>query len=239
MLGTAGGDLLLRRVTQRQEAALEERVAAVRARLRDADALLRREASLLAAEPAGAAAVARGDAGAVAAGADRLRALAQETLGDVVVLVSAAGERLAQVPATPPVDVRALPAAGPTAVLVLLDGRPHLVGVAAVGDGDGPAARVAVAARLDRLVDPAAGAAVVFAAGDRLRAATLPGAPPAGWAAVGPAASLTVAGAPWALRAVGRLGDDVVWAAVPEGAALGERRRLVVVLVAAFVAAAG
>ncbi|HEV8583491.1 MAG TPA: GAF domain-containing protein [Methylomirabilota bacterium] len=155
-----GGVLLLREVDARGAAMADlaaERAGAAVAEERRA---LLREAALLAQEPAVVEGAARRDWATLARGAARLRSLTMEGHADLVVVLDAAGAPLLQVPASPRVELPALPPpARPTVSTVTLGGRAYLLGVAPIG-GEPGGGLVVVGRRAER---PAA------AGGDRLR----------------------------------------------------------------------
>src|SRR6185503_9785930 len=81
----------------------------------------------------------------------------------------------------------------------------------------------AVGHRLDALPTAPDTAAVVLVSGDRLLGSTLSGAPTTGWAAATAGGSVVAGGQRWLVRPAGRVGDDLAWALVPEGAVAHER----------------
>ena len=240
VLWAGGAALALRHVDKRQTRALDASVQRLAERFNDDDALLRREAALLAQDAAVIEAARTGDWPTLPQRSARLRALTMERLADVVIVLDARGALLVQVPASPRFLLPSLPSLpGPVVSLTRLDDRPFLLGVAAIG-GD-PGGGLVVVGRSAEGLDPLrpGAAALLVLDGDRLRHATLAGAPEAGWEAATATGERMLGGEPWRLRQVGRLGRDAVWAAVAVGDARAERRSTVRMLLAGFVVTAG
>ena len=220
-----GGALLLREIAARHAARLDVTVERVAAALNEQQAALLREATLLAQDPAVVEGAHKGDWATLARGAARLRGLTLEQVVDVVVVQDIGGTPLMQVPATPPLELPAFAAPAKVRVtLASLDGQPYLLAVAAIG-GEPGGGVVVVGRRAERL-DPnlGAGAGLVLVSGDAVRYSTLPAAPASGWAAAVAAGVLDIAGEPWRLRSLGRLGSDAAWAVVRFADAAAERR---------------
>ncbi|HEV8472752.1 MAG TPA: GAF domain-containing protein [Methylomirabilota bacterium] len=230
---------MLRQVDARHAAALDASVERLAARLSEHDTLLRREAALLAQDGAVVDAARTGDWAALARRSARLRALTLERLADLVVVLDGRGALLAQVPSAPRITLPPLTTpTAPLVTLVALDGRPFLLGLAAIG-GDAGSGLVVVGRSAERL-DPTrpGGAALLILDGDRLRHATLAGAPETGWEAAAAAGERALGGESWRLRRIGQLGADAVWAAVADGPARAERRHIAEALAAGFALAA-
>jgi GAF domain-containing protein/CheY-like chemotaxis protein len=237
----AGGALLWRRLLAREETALAALAGTARARLTEAESLVRREAGLLAQEPAIVEGVGRHDWSTLARGAVRVRALTLDGVADLVVVADAGGAPLLKVPsaaAVPTADLSSPP--GPLVTLRVLDGRAYVLGRAPVRAGDAPVGTVAVARRLDRLTPAPGEAALAFVVGDLLVGATLPGLPPGDWASAAARGVVVVDGRRWSVRPAGSVGGDVAaWALVPEDAVGRERGWLWGTLVGSFALAAG
>ncbi len=232
--------MLVSRLQAREETALTALAATARARLVEAEALVRREAVLLAQDAAVVEGVDRRDWATLARGAVRLRALTLDGLADLVLVADAGGTPLLQIPAAMslPASDRAAPSE-PRVVLRIIEGRGYLLGWAPVRAGDAVVGVVAVARRLDRLSAPADEPALALAAGDRLLDATLRGAPVSGWSTVAARGVIAADGRRWIARPAGRLGDDVAWALVPERAVGREHGWLWGTLAGSFALAAG
>jgi GAF domain-containing protein/CheY-like chemotaxis protein len=236
----AGGALLARRLHDREETALAALAEGARARLAEAEALVRREAVLLAQDVAVIDGVARHDWAVLVRGALRMRTLTQEDHADLVVIADASGAPLAQIPETvrlAPADTLAPPE--PVVALHALDGRAYLVARAPVRAGDVPVGLVAVGRRLDRLAALPRAPAVALVSGDRLHGATLSGAPAAGWTAAGAAGRLSVGPDRFVVRPAGRLGDDTILALIPAGIVGRDHRWLWALVGGSFAVAAG
>ena len=231
--------MLARRLHEREETALVALAAAARARLAEAEALVRREAVLLAQDAAVVEGVARRDWPTLARGAARIRALTLDGVADFVLVADASGTPLAHAPSTLRLaDADAAAPAEPVVALRALEGQPYLLARAPVIAGNGPIGLVAVARRLDRLPTGPDAPAVALVAGDRLLGSTLAGAPLDGWAAATAGGHVVAAGRGWLIRPAGRVGDDVAWALVPEGAVARDRGWLWAMLAGSFVIAA-
>ncbi|HSE94220.1 MAG TPA: GAF domain-containing protein, partial [Methylomirabilota bacterium] len=244
----AGAGALLRQAAGREEARVEEVVAAARAAFDEEAQALAREAAMLARDGAVVDGAARGDLAALTRSTSpRMLTLTLERVADVLLLSDGGGGTLLQVPALPPVAIPGLVSpAAPTAVVRELDGHAWLLGLAPVRGQDDRSVGVVVAGRrleqLERRLAHAGGRpAIVALAGDRLLDATRAGVPAAGWLEAARAGAVQIGGAMWALRPLG--GHEALWVAVPTD--LAPRRQLwlglvaaLVVMVAAVVAAA-
>jgi len=231
--------VLVRRLQAREETALAALAAAARARLAEAETLVLREAVLLAQDAAVVEGVARRDWATLARGTGRIRALTLDGVADFVMVADAGGTPLALVP--PTLRLAEADAAAPAAPVVAvraLEGQACLLARAPVRTGDGPIGLVAVARRLDRVPTGPDAPAVALVAGDRLLGSTLAGAPATGWSAATAGGRVDVEGRRWLVRPAGRLGQDVAWALVPEGAVARERGWLWALLAGSFVIAA-
>ncbi len=231
----AGGLALLRGLEARHAARLAERAAAVGMVLEATQAALIREARLLARDPAVADGAIRGDWGTLARGASpRMVALAVERLADLLLILDASGVTLAQVPAVPQHNLSDIaPPASASIAVRLVGGRAFLLALAPVpGSDGGPLGTVVVGRRLEYLgramAGGAADAAIVALAGDRLVGGTRPDLPSGGWHAALGAGGVIVAGQPAALRPLDASAG--LWAVVPTGEQLAERRRLLLAL---------
>jgi GAF domain-containing protein/CheY-like chemotaxis protein len=234
-----GGVLLARRLGEREDAALSALVAAARAQLGEAEAMVRREAVLLAQDAAVVEGVARHDWATLARGAARMRSLTLDGHADLVLVADSAGAALAQIP--PTLRLTAADTATPLepgVTLRALEGRPYLFARAPVRSGEAAVGLVAVARRLDRIAATPGGPALAFVAGDRLVGATLADAPRAGWVAASVAGRLAAGSQRFVVRPVGRLGDDVALALIPERAVGRERGWLWALLTISFVVTA-
>ena len=218
LLGVVWGAAAVRLGAQaaaRHEAAVLEAVAAARAVLEAAHAEAGRAARMVAQDPAIVEGARRG-------ASPRLLALTLERIADLLVVLDASGVPLVQVPAAPPGAGPAW-AGGRVPRLGVVGGRAYVLGVAPL-----PAGAVVVGRRLDApggaLARLPPRTALVVAAGDRLLATTLPGAPPTGWQAARPG-PLAVRGEPWLVRALDADAGLGVRVLVSEAAHRAERRR--------------
>jgi GAF domain-containing protein/CheY-like chemotaxis protein len=235
------GTMLARRLHDREETALAALAAAERARLTATESLVRREAVLLAQDTTLVEGIARRDGSTLARGAVRIHALTLDGIADLVVVADTDGTPLAQVPVTPrlPAADATVPARPSVAVRVL-DGQAYVLALAPVWSGKAPVGLVAVARRLDRLPGVSGAAALALVSGDGLIGSTLGGVPARGWASLTAGGHVVVNGQRWVAQPAERLGDDSVWALVPEGAVGRERGWLWAMLLASFaVVAAG
>jgi GAF domain-containing protein/CheY-like chemotaxis protein len=237
--------VLVRDAAARHEGRLAAAVEATRAAVEEARQALQREARLLARDPAVLAGLARNDWATLARGASpRLTSLAADRVGDLILVVDAAGAAQVRIPAT-----LRQPALAPTTTsgIQAIDGGLYVVGAAPIladgprdergpGRQDPPPGTVLVGRRLDRLAMPAA---LVAMDGDRLLAASLPDAPASGWDAARRDGTVVVAGASWGARPID--GTDLI-ALVRDADHEADRRRLALGLggsIALLVAGAG
>jgi GAF domain-containing protein len=235
LLWGGGGLWLAHRLDARDVATLDALARAARAPLDEAESLVRREAGLLAHDSTVVDAVMRRDPAALARGAVRIRTLTLDGEADCVVVADAGGVPLAQLPPTLsllPAD--ATPPATANIALRTLDGQAYLLGRAPITAGNGPVGMVAVGLRVDRLATELGAPTVALVAGDQLVGPALAGAPSQGWGAIARSGHLTIGRERWLVRPAGRIGDDSVWALVPERLAGRERGWLWAALAGSF-----
>ena len=229
----------MQRLHEREEAVLAALAAGAGARLGEMASLVRREAVLLAQDPAVVQALTRHDWAALARGGVQLRALPADGVADFVLVGDVGGTPLAHAPPTLRLaDADAAPPAEPIVGFRALGGQPYLLARAPVRAAAGLVGLVAVGRRLDAPPTAIAAPAVALVAGDRLLGSTLPGAPAAGWVVATGAGSLEAGGRRWLVRPAGRVGDDAVWALVPEEAVGRERGWLWTMLAGSWTIAA-
>jgi len=197
------------------------------------ESVLRREAALLAQEPDVVEGARVSDWATLTRGAPRLQTAKLQREVDAIILASAGGRMVAQVPETPALTLPLLTGvSAPGVRIIQLDGEAYLLGVAPVG-GSAANGVVVLARRAAPFAEAAgAGLGIFVVSGDYLASATLAGAPPDGWTAAVAAGARVVAGAPWRLRVASRLGDDVVLVGASEAGARAEWRRLALLLAA-------
>jgi GAF domain-containing protein len=92
---------------------------------------------------------------------------------------------------------------------------------------------------LDRHLHERDEIALAVVAGDRLLSSTLPAAPTTGWASATARGRVDAGGRRWLVRPAGRLGEEAVWALLPEGAVARNRSWLWALLAGSFAIAAG
>jgi len=229
-------------------------MAVAGARLREAQEVVVREARLVARDPGVVLGAQRGDWAVLAREiSPRLVSLTSESLADLVLVTDSAGQPLVQVPALPAAPIpELLRQVEPGALLRVIGGHAHVIGVAPILAPDGQrVGTTAVARRFDRLAPPpglSEGPALVAVAGDVLVGATRLALPAQGWAHAVAAGARALGEETWTVRRVP--GADSVLALVPARAYDARRRQVVtwatgslllaglVSLAAAFVAGA-
>jgi GAF domain-containing protein len=233
LLAGAGVAVALRQLAHSRETAATQMLGAVTTLVAGTESALRREAELLARDPALIEGVSRGDWATLARFASpRIPAVTRDGFADLVVIKSAAGTPLVQVPSVPPPalpDWTAL--TEPVASVRLVDGQPVFLAAAPIwgagapdGSATSPLGTIVVGRRFDRLGRVLDGVparpGIVFLAGDRVLASTRLDGPSSGWTRAARAGRIAIGAETFAVRPLGSGApsspDGSLWVLVPE-----------------------
>ncbi len=226
MLWAVAGVVVAGRVVARYDTAVTASLAAVHELVALALEDVRREAWLLAHDPAISEGMAQSDWATLVSGAlQKILALQQERLADLLLIMDASGVPLIQMPPAKQslVPAVARPAEAVTQV-ALVGERPYVLGVAPT-----PAGMVVVGKSFDAL-EPAVASlpsrtALVAVSDDRVLGTTLPGAPKAGWKDALRTGQIAIGGETWLARPLGE-GGESFWTLLPAREHRAPARRL-------------
>ena len=218
MVWGGGGLWLARRLDARDAATVDALARAARAPLDEAESLVRREAGILAQDAAVVDSVARHDAAALARGAVRIRTLTLDGEADCVLIVDDNGG--ARSPSCRPISACARPipcrrrpptwrSACSTATRTCWRARPS--SPRTVRSAWSPSASASIGWPPIPARPPSRWSPAIACSGRGCRVRRTQG-----WGAITRAGHLVVGSERWLVRPAGRVGDDTVWALIPE-----------------------